>query len=56
MRRLDVNKIGRDMLQGDSGTAGFDWISIGVAALLFLVMTRLEGLIYCCTGGGFLQP
>lgn len=27
------------MLHDESGTAGFDWISIGVAALLFLVMT-----------------
>jgi hypothetical protein len=54
MRR--VKEIVTAMLHDDSGTAGFDWMSIGMAAMLFLVMTRLEGLIYCCTGSGFLQP
>ncbi|MDT8068416.1 MAG: hypothetical protein ROO76_09660 [Terriglobia bacterium] len=56
MRALNVKEISTDMLHDDSGTANFNWISIGMAILLFLVMTRLEGLIYCCTGGGFLLP
>ncbi len=56
MRRLKVKEISTEMLEDDSGSANFDWIGIGVAALLFVVMTRLEGLILCCTGRGFLQP
>ncbi len=44
------------MLHDDSGTATLNWFSIGMAVLLFLVMTKLEGLIYVCTGGGFLLP
>ncbi len=44
------------MLHDDSGIANFNWISIAMATLLILVMIKLEGLIYCCTGGGFLLP
>ncbi len=49
-------EIRTDMLHGESGTASLNWISFGVVMLLFLVMTKLEGLIYCNTGGGFLLP
>lgn len=30
------------MLPEESGTANFNWVSIGMAILLFLVMTKLE--------------
>lgn len=56
MRRLQVKDIYTEMLHEDSGSAAFDWFGIGLAALLFLVMTGLEGLIYSCCGRGFLQP
>ncbi len=49
-------EICRDMLHDESGTASVNWISLGMAALLLLAMITLEGLVYRCTGGGFLAP
>ena len=54
--RLNMSEIRNAMLRNESGTAGFNWLIIGRAVLLFLTMTKLEGFIYCCTGGGFLLP
>jgi hypothetical protein len=51
-----LKDIRTEMLTSESGTGSQSWIAIGLAILLFLSMTRLEGLIYCSTGGGFLLP
>ncbi len=56
MIRPNMREIRVNMLRDESGTASLGWFSIGMAILLFLVMTKLEGLIYCNTGGGFLLP
>lgn len=56
MRQSSVSNVRTDMLRNESGTASFNWLIIETAILLFVVMTKLEGLIYCCTGGGFLLP
>lgn len=44
------------VLASESATGTAAWVTIGFAIVLFVLMTRLEGLIYCCTGGGFLLP
>lgn len=56
MRLSNVSEVRTDMLRNESGTASFNWLIFGMGILLFLVMIKLEGLIYCCTGGGFLLP
>lgn len=54
MQRL--KEIRTDMLTSEAGTGSQTWITIGLAILLFVSMTRLEGMIYYATGGGFLLP
>ena len=56
MRTLKLKETGKQMLRDESGTATLNWLSFGMAVLLFLAMTKLEGLIYVHTGGGFLLP
>lgn len=46
----------RNDFAGDSGTGNGSWVSIGIAAILFLSMTGLEALMYRATGCGFLLP
>lgn len=56
MKRPNLKEIRIDMLRDECGSASSGWLSIGMAILLFFVMTKLEGLIYVHTGGGFLLP
>ena len=54
MRRLE--EIRKVVVKDESGSATFNVLSIGIAVLLFLLLTKMEGLMYMHTGGGFLLP
>ena len=56
MKLLELSNLRTAMLRNECGTASFNWLIMGTAILLLFLMTKLEGLIYCCTGGGFLLP
>jgi hypothetical protein len=51
-----INQATLGSIADESGSAGASWLPIGMAILLLMTMTGLEGLIYCHTGGGFLLP